>query len=270
MLIARRNPSVTDSHPPVHFSWIRLWIPISLFAAVLAVMLYGPFNQSAFLAVNGIPRVTGTWLWANVTVFGDALVLFAVLFPWLRDRPHWIAACIFAFLIGTPILHILKSALDVPRPQAVLDPGTLVCIGPHYRMHSFPSGHTATAFTLAGVAVLSGCRTRIAVLSFISASLVGISRISAGVHWPADVAAGALLGWGSAALGVRLAGTVRIHRSIWFRRIAGIVFLCGLAYAAAVYDPHMPEARWTVRLAACAGIALGLYPYMQGLRVRRK
>jgi membrane-associated phospholipid phosphatase len=240
--------------------FIRLWIPLALSAALLAVTLFGPVNRAVFFVINGLPRVTGTWVWANITVFGDALVLFAVLFPWLRNRPQWILACIFAFLIGTPVLHLMKSAFDVPRPQAVLDGETLVRIGSRYMMHSFPSGHTTMAFTIAGIAALSGCGTRIAVLSLALASLVGLSRIAAGVHWPADVAAGALLGWGSAAAGVMIAGKIPIARSLWFRRIAGVVLFAGLSYAALAYDARMPEARWTVKAAAVSGIVWGMVP----------
>ena len=237
--------------------WTLRWIPPVLSAALLAVTLCEPANRAAFFAINGVPRITGTWVWANITVFGDALVLFAVLFPWLRKRPDRVLACLFAFLIGTPLLHLMKAAFDVLRPQAVLDGTMLVRIGPHLRLHSFPSGHTFTAFTVAGVAVLSGCGVGAAVFSITAASLVGLSRIAAGVHWPVDVAAGGLLGWGSAAAGVLIARKIPIARSLWFRRIAGAILLAGLAVAATVYDPRMPEARWTVKAAAAAGIVWG-------------
>jgi membrane-associated phospholipid phosphatase len=233
---------------------------------MLAVTLYSPFNRAAFLAINSVPRITGTWIWANVTVFGDAVVLFAVLFPWLHKYPERVLACIFAFLIGTPILHLLKAAFDVPRPQAVLDAETLVRIGPRYMMHSFPSGHTATAFTVAGVGALRARRARATVIALILASLVGISRIAAGVHWPADVAAGALLGWGSAAAGVWLAGKLPISKSLWFRRIAGGILLAGLIYAAAFYNPRMPQARWTVKAVTCVGFVYGLVPFIRNWR----
>jgi len=233
-------------------------------------MLYGPFNRAAFFAVNGVPRVTGTWIWANVTVFGDALVLFAILFPWLRKHPERVLACLFAFMIGTPVLHLLKAAFDIPRPQAVLDTEALVRIGPPYMMHSFPSGHTATAFTVAGVAALTVRRARTAALFLILAFLVGLSRIAAGVHWPADVAAGALLGWGTAAAGVWLAGKLPIARSVSFRRIAGLILFAGLTYAASFYNPRMPQARWTVKAVACAGFAWGMYPYVQESLNRKK
>jgi membrane-associated phospholipid phosphatase len=246
------------------FPW--LWIPLALFTVLLAVTLYGPVNRAAFFAINGVPRVTGNWFWANVTVFGDALVLFAILFPWLRKHPERVLACLFAFLIGTPVLHLLKAAFDVSRPQAVLDAEAMVRIGPRYMTHSFPSGHTTTAFTIAGVAALTVRRMRTALLFLILASHVGLSRIAAGVHWPADVAAGALLGWGSSAAGIWLAGKLPISRSLWFRRIAGLIFLAGLAYAATFYNPRMPQARWTVKAAACAGIVWGTVPFTRNWR----
>jgi membrane-associated phospholipid phosphatase len=153
--------------------------------------------------------------------------------------------------------------LDVPRPQAVLDAETLVRIGPRYMMHSFPSGHTATAFTVAGVVVLSGCGFWTAVFSLAAATLVGLSRIAAAVHWPVDVAAGAVLGWLSAAAGVLIAAKWHIDRSEWFVRIAGLILFTGLVYAAAFYDPRMPQAVWTVKAAAVAGMLWGTVLFLR-------
>jgi undecaprenyl-diphosphatase len=60
------------------------------------------------------------------------------------------------------------------------------------RSSSFPSGHTASAFAFA-----TGAGTAQPMLSAplrILAMLVGYSRIHTGVHYPADVLAGALIG----------------------------------------------------------------------------
>lgn len=67
---------------------------------------------------------------------------------------------------------------------------------------SFPSGHTAAATAFA-VAV-AGQWPKVALLPAAVAAAVGYSRVHAGVHYPGDVAAGALLGAGiGAAVGQR-------------------------------------------------------------------
>ncbi len=63
-----------------------------------------------------------------------------------------------------------------------------------YSYHSFPSGHTATAFAIwFGLAFI--CRSLpLKITLFILAVLVGYSRIYLGQHFPEDVLGGAVLG----------------------------------------------------------------------------
>jgi len=59
--------------------------------------------------------------------------------------------------------------------------------------NSFPSGHTCAAITMAFV--LAQTFPHAALLLFILAVMVGISRIYLGVHYPTDVLAGAAIGY---------------------------------------------------------------------------
>ena len=63
---------------------------------------------------------------------------------------------------------------------------------------SFPSGHTSSAFATATSLSLSYPKWYVIVPSFAYAGTVAYSRMYLGVHYPSDVAAGALIGSGCA------------------------------------------------------------------------
>ncbi|MEI6765546.1 MAG: phosphatase PAP2 family protein [Bacteroidota bacterium] len=65
---------------------------------------------------------------------------------------------------------------------------------------SFPSGHTSQAFALATSLSIAYPKWYVITPSFLWAAAVGYSRMDLGVHYPSDVAAGALVGAGSAFL----------------------------------------------------------------------
>ena len=65
---------------------------------------------------------------------------------------------------------------------------------------SFPSGHTSAAFAVATGLWMDYRHWYVAVPAFGWASLVAYSRLDLGVHYPSDVAAGIVVGVGSAYL----------------------------------------------------------------------
>lgn len=74
---------------------------------------------------------------------------------------------------------------------------------------SFPSGHTSGAFATATALSLKYPKWYVVAPAFAWAGYVGYSRMHTGVHYPSDVAAGALLGAGSAWL------TYRFNQWLW-------------------------------------------------------
>ena len=64
-------------------------------------------------------------------------------------------------------------------------------IGPAVSNASFPSGHTAVAFSMA---TILGESYDIKWLTYPVAALVGLSRIEQNAHWPSDLLAGAIIG----------------------------------------------------------------------------
>ena len=72
---------------------------------------------------------------------------------------------------------------------------------------SFPSGHAAGSFAFATFVFATHRRAGVALAGL--ATLVALSRVALGVHYPSDVAAGALLGATLGWLGARFLPAVR-------------------------------------------------------------
>lgn len=88
------------------------------------------------------------------------------------------------------IVYITKILVKRIRPYEIKkDINTYGIIMKDY---SFPSGHTSASFTLATVLSLND--PRLTIPAYLYASLVGISRIYLGVHYPSDVFFGGFLG----------------------------------------------------------------------------
>lgn len=68
----------------------------------------------------------------------------------------------------------------------------------HESSPSFPSGHTAAAFSLATSLSIQYPKWYVIAPSALWACSVGFSRMNEGVHYPSDVAAGAVIGAGCA------------------------------------------------------------------------
>lgn len=98
---------------------------------------------------------------------------------------------IAAQLVNGGSTYFLKVVVNRPRP-AVSDP-TLIALE-DARIHSFPSGHTSSAFALATSISLDHPKWFVIAPAYLYASLVGYSRCYLGVHYPSDVIAGAVLG----------------------------------------------------------------------------
>jgi membrane-associated phospholipid phosphatase len=102
-----------------------------------------------------------------------------------------IAVFSLAYLFDGLLLGLVKPLLDFPRPPLALPPGTLNIVGvPEYH-HSLPSGHSSFAMLVtASLWPVLNRNWRVAGVCFVL--WVGISRVSLGAHFPADVMAGFL------------------------------------------------------------------------------
>jgi len=170
-------------------------------------------------------------VWAWITRLGDERVVVALSLIFARRRPEILWAMVVATIVGVAYSRGLKFYVDALRPPAVLSLDDIHLIGPTLTAHSFPSGHTLTAFLFAGV-LFAFCKSwQERLLLMVVAVLVGVSRVALGVHWPQDVLAGAFGGLLAAGFGVWISFYWRaglkpmVHLSLMILPLIGMVTL---------------------------------------------
>lgn len=179
------------------------WLPPAIALLLAAAILATGSNRPLFLWLNQRGHLVGDAAWLHLTMLGDGAVALALVLPCIRRAPRLFWAALLAAAVAGLWTQVTKEFVDVPRPLSVLAPGDFHLAGPAYRHVSFPSGHAAAAFALAGIGIL-GTRRRWRALLLVPAGLVGLSRIMVGVHWPLDVLWGMVGGWLGAWSGLAL------------------------------------------------------------------
>lgn len=138
-----------------------------------------------------------SWFWWIITQFGDKFIIMGVLalFYWCinKEKGEKIAFSIFTSLL---VNSVLKMAFNRPRPfthegyQSVNKLGELS----NPAGSSFPSGHSQNAATTFSSVALHERRLFTMVLAIIIITLVPLSRVYLGVHFPTDTIVGVLVG----------------------------------------------------------------------------
>ena len=151
----------------------------------------------------------------SALLFSAALLLFCV-WRWRARAVPVVLAAVLA-TAGTDIFgaRVLKPAFARTRPCYALAPGTFRQLVPATNSGSIPSLHAANWF--AAVTPIAVAAPAAAPLLFALAAVVSLSRVVAGVHWPSDVLAGAVLG---VAVGLLSALSLRALSRWWRARSA--------------------------------------------------
>jgi membrane-associated phospholipid phosphatase len=169
--------------------------------------------QSALAGRPGVLPVTRAMSHFGEHSIGWLIVsaLGAVLSP--GRRPAWIVAGAGAFAAHAAAV-LIKRMVRRKRPH---DPAVAVNVGTPSQL-SFPSAH-ATSTTAAAILIARAAGLPKALVLALLVPPMALSRILLGVHYPSDVAAGAAIGAGVAAIAVRVDGLARnrIARKRWVR-----------------------------------------------------
>lgn len=153
------------------------------------------FNTLLFQKINDL---AGRNMWLDrLGVFftdyaGYVLVVILVLifiFKSARLSRFMVLVALTSAVVSRGIITtIIRFFYHHPRPFDVLSVKQLI----PESGYSFPSGHAAFYFALSmGVYLYN---KKLGIAFFVVSALMGIARIFAGVHWPADILGGALVG----------------------------------------------------------------------------
>ncbi|GAB6085436.1 phosphatase PAP2 family protein [Alkaliphilus crotonatoxidans] len=132
-------------------------------------------------------------LMKKITLLGD--IPFGVAVPtylFLSSREDWRKVALqlaINLIVSQSIVQSVKRLVNRPRPYCKLENVNMLAMVPC--QYSFPSGHTCAAFILA--LTIMTLHPFVKIISLGLATLVGISRIYLGVHYPSDVIIGSLI-----------------------------------------------------------------------------
>lgn len=247
--------------------WLLGYLAATALLGTISVALMTlDINQPLFFFLNRAGEAVPGPVWQWLTFLGDTHMAVIVAFLFALRWPQVLWAAIFAALLGSVVSQGFKEILDIPRPAGILDLADFRVIGEAHKKYAYPSGHTLTVFTLAGAILpfLQRAGMQAALLAVVT--LAGLSRIMVGVHWPADVLAGAglglLCGLGGLAIARRWPAGLRPKVHITLAALF-------TAAAAALFwrDGGYPAAIWLARATALAALAsAGLWYWYPLLR----
>jgi membrane-associated phospholipid phosphatase len=149
-------------------------------------------DDALTVALNAAARSSGA---ARLLVGGLATALAGVevlLMAWLAlvGRRHAALRMLGAVWLVYVASEVMGAAWPRRRPFAQLS--NVEALAAHDEKRSFPSRHVASGLAMAAIAY--SAHPRLGPLMLWVAWLLGISRIAAGLHYPTDVLAGAVLG----------------------------------------------------------------------------
>lgn len=140
--------------------------------AIIAVCAVGVSMNTARAGYSGIEEI-GNYMQVIVPAYAFGMTM---------NEQDWDGAkqFVYSFASMQAAVYGLKSVIDEPRPNGS-------------NKNSFPSGHTAAAFSGATF-IHKRYGIKRAVIPYAMATLTGFSRVDARMHYLHDVVAGAAIG----------------------------------------------------------------------------
>ena len=176
-------------------------ITYGLFVLIVSTLLVIYPKPELFALLNGAYSDFGNQVFPFITHLGDGFLSGLVVVFLLFISYRWAIISSVSFIVTGLITQLLKHTLfaDCLRPMKFFADNEVVHTVTGVEMHmynSFPSGHSAMAFSLFFMLslALSGKKPVLGIVFFALALLGGYSRIYLGHHFPEDILAGSAIG----------------------------------------------------------------------------
>jgi membrane-associated phospholipid phosphatase len=180
-----------------------------IFAALLSFFLFFTTKGDVVLWINLHHEPTLDLFFKYWTWLGDGIILALLLVFFIFYNYYYAAVTVVSIIFQSIVISVLKRWLfaGLERPLAFFGDGVDLNLVEGVNVHvvnTFPSGHTATAFSVFALLALAFAMRRfwLSALLFIMALLVGVSRIYLVQHFFTDVYAGAWTGLLSVVTGI--------------------------------------------------------------------
>ncbi len=173
-----------------------------MYVLLLTAGSYFIFNfpkRITFFCINGHNHPAADVFFRYYTFLGDGL-FYAVLVIYFLVRNRWYGLIGFwGFAASSLIVQLFKNLFfpGTLRPKAFFEQSPLLHFVDGVTVHSlgsFPSGHTATAFSIALWLSYISPNKYLSVLYIFLAAGVGYSRVYLAQHFLEDVIVGSLIG----------------------------------------------------------------------------
>lgn len=166
---------------------------------ILASVLLGALgNSGLFIIINNAHSSVPDHFFLFITYLGDGMIAFMLaLLLIVVSLRHALAFLIITLLI-TVIVTILKRAVfpELVRPVEYFRAMETVRLVDGYDppgLYTFPSGHSATAYSISLYLSFLISHRWVKLLLFVLAFQISFSRIYLSAHFPVDAVAGSLI-----------------------------------------------------------------------------
>ncbi len=178
-----------------------------LFLAVGAILMLVYSKAELHILFNQFHSEAFDAFFRLITELGNGIVYVPVLLILLNKKTQWLITYLVA-VAGSNLILVLSKQLifsESYRPSRYFElfesyKLQLVEGVNLHALHSFPSGHTTTAFTVFFFLTLICKNNFVKLILFVVALLTAFSRVYLSQHFFADIFVGSILGTGSVLL----------------------------------------------------------------------